>query len=255
MFPSRSDLGRSVVDRRVPAPPEHGVALGALLAVPGVRYACAADGATGQRLDERGEDAGTALAVLEWGRRIASVSHARGRDLDDLMITSATAYHLLRPVPAGAAGTVWVYVRAARDGGNLAATRRVLAGLTSGVTAPAAPAGSVPVPRVTTPAAPAGSVPVPREPLSATPVAMAAAAPDRPGSPSGLRALPPAPRSSAPPTREEAPLALSWRNDLETLTRLLAGLRRLPVPLRGRGTAGDGAIRSLPPRPTGRAVP
>src|SRR3712207_2660300 len=105
-----------------------GDGLDRLLALPGADYACAVD-ADGRALRAVGADAGPADALLEWGRQTASVSTARERELEDVMITSTSAYHLVRRCPLRDAEQAWVYVRVARDRGNLALTRRCLAGL------------------------------------------------------------------------------------------------------------------------------
>ena len=226
------------------------VGLEPLLALDGVENVSLADD-EGRVLSARG-DAGAAGLVLRWGRDVRAVSRARARDLEDLMITSTSAYHLLRRLAVDDADPAWVYVRVGRAEGNLALTRRRLAMLVLRAPAPAVPAvpadpsvpaaPSVPLPRrrpgaLLPPAvrradasavAVAARVPAPLfEPTTPSPepaVLVAAAPPPSPR----LPALPPAPVPA--PVPAPAPVsptpAAEWATDLSVMRRLLAGLRR-----------------------------
>ena len=72
-----------------------------LLQVPGANYCCIADGTTGKVLDSAGvapdDGSGVSLAVLGWGATAAGyLAAAAGDELDDLIVTSRRAYHLVR---------------------------------------------------------------------------------------------------------------------------------------------------------------
>jgi hypothetical protein len=102
-----------------------------LAALPGAEYVLAVD-AEGDRV--RGEAGGppTAdLAVLTWARRVATASRERRHALEDLVVTTERAFHVVRLVdPDGrGSGAAWVSVRIDRERGNLASSRRALAGL------------------------------------------------------------------------------------------------------------------------------
>ncbi|MEJ2887422.1 hypothetical protein [Actinomycetospora aeridis] len=99
--------------------------------LPGFAHAVLAEaaGARPHVLAEIGTDEGTADAVLAWGRRAGAVAADRDLALDDVIVTTDRAHHLLRALP-GADG-VWVYLRVHRDGGNLALARRRLTALTA----------------------------------------------------------------------------------------------------------------------------
>ncbi len=112
-----------------------------LAALPGAEYVLVVD-AEGERV--RGETGGPPeadLAVLAWARRVASVSRERRQTFEDLVLTTDTAFHLVRMVPvdpgAPESDAAWVTVRIDRARGNLAWSRRTLAGLG----APSATAG------------------------------------------------------------------------------------------------------------------
>lgn len=141
--------------RAATALPESLVALADL---PGARYVLAVD-ASGERV--RGELGGppeSDLAVLSWARRLADVSRERGRAMEDVVLTTGTAFHLVRSVP-GIGEDLWVVLRIDRERGNLALARRALAAL--GTRGPAGPRALSAGP--TTSAAPSsGSFPAPR---------------------------------------------------------------------------------------------
>ncbi|HWN27921.1 MAG TPA: hypothetical protein VNP37_13220 [Actinomycetospora sp.] len=205
-----------------------------------------------------GADEGTVAAVLAWGRRAGAVATERGRALDDLIVTTDAAHHLLRAVGGPAQGP-WVYLRVRREDGNLALARRQLAAVTTVAaaaavtTAPARPAlpaptrpgdrpGTVPFPR-RTPSGPSTSV----RPRASPPAASPAALVPTPAPPAAVPALPAPrtagaiPRPDGPPASPPSPQAAGarwrttvrdsagvlgqrWRTDPETLRRVLAGL-------------------------------
>ena len=97
-------------------------ALRDLLDIPGVVYACAADPAGPVVADvgtpDRGGETG---AMLGWMLRAA-----RDGGLEDIEVTSAHHYHVLRRFPV-ASRTLLVHLVLDRSGGNLALARRTLA--------------------------------------------------------------------------------------------------------------------------------
>ncbi|MDD7937502.1 hypothetical protein PHK61_03605 [Actinomycetospora lutea] len=224
-------------------PPASSLSLQSLRDLPGLAHALLTDtdpeGHDRRVVAEIGTDEGTAAAVLAWGRRAAAVATDRDLALDDVIVTTDTAHHLLRAVGTPSAG--WIYVRVHRDGGNLALARRRLAALTTrtpAVTRTPAPAAraelppgpsSTSAPRVPsrTPSAasplavgsrswpdrgPSTISPPPIRPPAATP----ASAPSGPASPAAPvpAALPAAsspPATSRPPARAPArPPATPW---------------------------------------------
>ena len=231
-----------------------------MLALDGVENVSLADD-DGRLLSERG-DAGAAGLVLGWGRDVRAVSRSRARDLEDLMITSSSAYHLLRRVAVDGAEPAWVYVRVGRAEGNLALTRRRLAMLALHAPAPAVAvdtavplprrrpgallppavrhsgatggtvASRVPAPLFEPPAhlpqlpvPPVAQLPVAQSPVAQSPVAQSPV----PQSPVPQPPLP-SPRRPGPaptPAPEPQTPATGWATDLTVMRRLLAGLRRL----------------------------
>jgi hypothetical protein len=222
----------------------------------GLSHACLVDDADGRVLAAIGADEGTAAAVLAWGRRAGAVATDRGRDLDDLIVTTDAAHHLLRAVSGPAQGP-WVYLRVRREDGNLALARRQLAAVAGLASAPARPAlpaptrpddrpGTVPFPRRTPsgpstsvrpwaspPAAsPAAPVPTPTPAPPAAVPALPAPRPARGAGPAAPSAFPPSAQAAAPAgagwrttVRDSAGvLGQRWRTDPETLRRVLAGL-------------------------------
>jgi hypothetical protein len=103
-----------------------------LAALPGAEYVLAVD-VEGHRVrGEAGGPPGADLAVLDWARRVAAVSHERRRTLEDLVLTTEHAFHVVRLVPLDPGtqdAAAWVSVRLDRARGNLASARRALAGL------------------------------------------------------------------------------------------------------------------------------
>ncbi|WP_433802694.1 hypothetical protein [Actinomycetospora sp. CA-084318] len=111
----------------VTALPESLVALGDL---PGARHVLVVDAAGDHVRGELGGPADADPAILAWARRIADVSRERGRALEDVVLTTETAHHLVRTVP-GVGEDLWVVLRIDREHGNLALARRALAGVGS----------------------------------------------------------------------------------------------------------------------------
>ena len=146
-------------------------ALSALFDLPGARYLLVVEeSGDGDRVRaELGGAPEADLAVLTWARRVAGVAHERGNEFTDVVLTTASAFHLVRPLPADR----WVVLRLDREEGNLAVARRALA-------AAAAP-GRLALER------PAPGRPAIEQPASGRP------APDR----SGLRRLPSTPGPTA----------------------------------------------------------
>ena len=65
----------------------------------------------GRVLGEAGGPPGADLAVLDWGRRVAAVAHERRQALDDLVLTTERAFHVVRLVLVDTAapedGSAW----------------------------------------------------------------------------------------------------------------------------------------------------
>ncbi|WP_433788067.1 hypothetical protein ACQPX6_14810 [Actinomycetospora sp. CA-101289] len=222
--------------------------------LPGLSHACLVDESDGRVLAAIGaDDEGTVAAVLAWGRRAGAVAADRGRTLDDLIVTTDAAHHLLRAVGGSPEGP-WAYLRVRREDGNLALARRQLAAVTTVPAQPALPPpsrsgdrpGTVPFPRRTPtgagpsarpwaspPAAsPAALVPTPAPIPTPTPTPTPTAAPPAavPVLPAPRTAQPAGPPAAAGPgwrttVRDSAGvLGQRWRTDPETLRRVLAGL-------------------------------
>ena len=208
-------------------------ALRELLRLPGSHYSCVADPATGRVLGEMGAETGSAAsgAVLGWGADAARyLTSAAADDLEDLMITSRRAYHLVRQIESASGERLLVYLCLDRARGNLAVARRELAAARldeqpSGASrlpvpvqaaSPAAErvAGPLfgPSPARAAAVAPAPPVPRPRpaDPIAALPRRAPAALPS-----------PPLPAAAVPAAGQQ------WANDVGTMRRLLAGLRKL----------------------------
>jgi hypothetical protein len=216
--------------------------------------------------NEGGDLEDTAAAVLSWGRSAAGhLSSVSADEFDDLMITSRRSYHLVRQVDDGSGRLMLVYLRLDRGRSNLAVARRALAtarlqdaaaAIPQQRSAPVVPAlaqlsppAAEPLPAVPEPgrtrtwAAPVPEpvVPLPSPPAEAPP-ASAARASRSAGWPAALpqrsavtpARLPPAPGTArgdgpdAAAERPAAPAALGqrWADDVGTMRRLLAALRR-----------------------------
>ena len=200
----------------------YAVVLQELSTTPGARYSCIADAATRTILAERGVGDVDPVTVLGWGDSVvAGLADGDEPDaLDDLIVTAARSYHLLRLARASAVHPpLLVYVCLDRARSNLALARRALSSVVADRldNAPAS-AEQVPAPPPATPPV------VPAPPAAAVPAA------PRPASPPVAVPLPrrsPAPVQAAapvPPARSTGP---RWADDVSTMRRLLAGLRTL----------------------------
>ncbi|HEY2193231.1 MAG TPA: hypothetical protein VGH76_13180, partial [Actinomycetospora sp.] len=184
-----------------------------LAALPGAEYVLAVD-AGGERVrGEWGGPPGPAMAVIDWARRVAEVSHGRRHELEDLVLTTDTAFHLVRLVAPPAAddqrdpAPLWVSVRVDRSRGNLAWSRRALAGLGAPGTVPG-PRAITAGPQLSTPSRPStpSSPSTPAEPFA--PIGTPGSRPSTPPEPFAPIRTPagtvPAPSSgparSVPPT-------------------------------------------------------
>lgn len=174
----------------------------ALTAVPGSTHAAVVDERSGALLAESGPvGSDTPLtALLTWARR--TTARPGPGDLDDLVVTTDRAFHVLRRRTADGA-PVWTYLRVDRSRGNLALARRAAA--TAGAPAPVRPPASRPV------GLRSG---LPKRPPTALPAAPRAAGPH------------PRRPSTAPAAALPAPTG-GWSADPDTLRRLLDGLQRL----------------------------
>lgn len=226
-----------------------------LLRLPGAKYCCVADGAMGKVLASAGDEAddgpGVPLAVLGWGATAAGyLTSAASDELDDLIITSRRAYHLVRQLEGGSGQLLLVYLRLDRSRANLAVARRALGRVRAAPTpAPrqrdVAPEREIPVQSASLEVAanrrPSSAValaappvlprrhqvaalPQPRHP--AAPRASPATAPAALSSPLPRRTAE-APPPAAPRTGPPAPSGARWADDVGTMRRLLSGLRRL----------------------------
>jgi hypothetical protein len=215
-------------------------ALRELLGLPGSLYSCIADPATGRVVAEMGAETGSgaSVAVLSWGAdAVRFFTAAAADDLDDLMITSRRAYHLVRQIESGPGERLLVYLCLDRARGNLALARRELAAARLGERPASLSPRPVPVPRqASSPAAEhiAGALAVPH-PRPASPDV------ETSGGGSGPAAVPASPRPAdvlprrapaalPPPPPQAVTLPVpgrQWANDIGTMRRLLAGLRNL----------------------------
>jgi hypothetical protein len=137
-----------------------------LLTTPGATYCCIADGVLGKVLDSVGaEDSDgpdVPLAVLGWGATAAGfLATAADDELDDLILTSRRAYHLVRQFESSSGHPLLIYMRLDRGRANLALARRGLASAQpwSRPAQPSPPASDRPVPL-----SPPDPVPLPPEP-------------------------------------------------------------------------------------------
>jgi hypothetical protein len=236
-----------------------GELLDELLQVPGAIYCCVADGAMGKVLASSGvadqDGANVHLAVLGWGATAEGYLAAAAHDeLDDLIVTTRRAYHLVRELH-GWSQPLLAYLQLDRRRANLAVARRSLA--------TARPrGGAVPQPRqhrempvqpapVAVPSGPA-TRPTPAPPpvangREASPHRRQVAALPSPRRPRPVpRAVPragqtpasgPLPRRTAEPPPSMAPrprgadpplvLRQRWADDVPTMKRLLSALQRL----------------------------
>ncbi|MDT7745786.1 MAG: hypothetical protein QOE59_4864 [Actinomycetota bacterium] len=70
-----------------------------LAALPGAEYVLAVDAAGDRVRGEAGGPPRADLAVLDWARRVAAVSQERRHALEDLVLTTERAIHVVRLVP------------------------------------------------------------------------------------------------------------------------------------------------------------
>ncbi|MFC5138783.1 hypothetical protein ACFPK1_11115 [Actinomycetospora rhizophila] len=207
-----------------PATPSPAPSLASLRDLPGFAHALLTDtdpeGHDRRVVAEVGTDEGTAAAVLAWGRRAAAVAGDRELALDDVIVTTDAAHHLLRAV--GAPVTGWVYLRVHRDGGNLALARRRLAALTTphapAASRPPAPAGPAELPAgpssTSAPRAPSAAPPLAARstswpsrvpPTNRPPAATPTSVPARPAGPTAALAPAALPAPSSPPATARTP--------------------------------------------------
>jgi hypothetical protein len=222
-----------------------------LLRIPGARYCSVVDRESGDVFAELGTSPITPHVVVEWGVSAAKFLAAHPPDhLDDIMITSGQAYHLVRQVAAQSTRPLLIYLCLDRERANLAAARRELAA--SAVQERLSGTASAAIERETASSAPAVPaalpIPTPRTPNQTQPPAPPEPAPPDPprtttpgarsGSDRGEHAVPlprrtpgatgpPAPPAASPPARPGA-AGRGWATDTGTLRRLLAALRALP---------------------------
>lgn len=255
--PATSVAPSTSVALPVPAAPSPATsALEPLRDLPGLVHACLLDEG-GHVLAEIGTDGGTAGAVLAWGRRAGGVASDRGLALEDVIVTSDAADHLLRAVDSAAPirGS-WVYLRVDRDRGNLALARRRLAA----VAAPSPPAAR-PTPAVP----PTGPRSTPRTPdapvlppvATPLPAATPSAAPGPPRAhPMGgtfprrvpERSMPAAALATAPAAIAAPPTAWPTRGPAPSPPAEATDPPALPAPRRPAG-------QTPPTRPAGPVPP
>ncbi|MBC3194423.1 hypothetical protein H7X46_25565 [Pseudonocardia sp. C8] len=202
-----------------------------VLDAPGVRYTCLADPATGAVVAAHGragpgDPAGAvpdeAAAVLGWGAAELGPG-AAGIGFQDGVITTGATYHLVRTLRRDGT-TMLAYLQVDRVRGNLALARRALLALPTDdqvpVPHPRRP-GETPEPAGRSAADRAPAVPLPRREAGPGGAPPSAVAPST--SPSGATGEVPAVPLSAPPGQPGG----RWADDLRTMARILAGLRRL----------------------------
>ncbi|NMO93034.1 hypothetical protein [Actinomycetospora sp. TBRC 11914] len=176
-----------------------------LAALPGAEYVLAVDAGGDRVRGESGGPPGPAMAIVDWARRVADISHERHHDLEDLVLTTDDAFHLVRLVTTDPAdrGPLWVTVRIDRARGNLAWSRRALAGLGSPVSLPGpralGPAPSAPA-RPSHPLEPAAPLPASSAPVgparSSWPTSPGPTGPTMPAAPAAASAPWPGPSAS-----------------------------------------------------------
>jgi hypothetical protein len=226
------------------APSAATAALEPLRDLPGLAHACLLDEG-GHVLAEIGTDGGTAGAVLAWGGRADGVASDRGLALEDVIVTSDAAHHLLRAVDGAPFRGFWVYLRVDRERGNLALARRRLAAVASPSPPAARPTQAVPPPAPRTAPRPAGT-PVPAP--VATP--LPAAAPAAPSAPPGAhpmggtfprrvpeRSIPAAAPAAAPAAIAAPPTSWPTRGPASSPAAVATDPPALPEPRRPAGQA------------------
>ena len=214
--------------------------LAELLARTGAQAARVVDGRTGTVVAEVGVQAGDDVATLVRLAHEAGPLAASDGGLDDLVVATRTAVHVLRMTDVP--GT-FLHIRLDNGRGDVAAARR---GMATVVLPSAVRQALVAAPPAGYPAVPE---PLPAEPLPAEPrnPALASLAAGPPVARSGVLAamalaahetrsltkrtplasvLPP--RSAVPPVTTPAVLRQRWAHDDAMLRRVVTGLRRLP---------------------------
>ncbi|MCY7343010.1 MAG: hypothetical protein LH603_14520 [Pseudonocardia sp.] len=214
--------------------------LAELLARTGAQAARVVDGRTGTVVAEVGVQAGDDVATLVRLAHEAGPLAASDGGLDDLVVATRTAVHVLRMTDVP--GT-FLHIRLDNGRGDVAAARR---GMATVVLPSAVRQALVAAPPAGYPAVPA---PLPAAPLPAEPrnPALASLAAGPPVARSGVLAamalaahetrsltkrtplasvLPP--RSAVPPVTTPAVLRQRWAHDDAMLRRVVTGLRRLP---------------------------
>lgn len=221
-----------------PAPSPATADLEPLRDLPGLVQACLLDEG-GHVLAEIGTDAGAAPAVLAWGRRAGGVASDRGLALEDVIVTSDAAHHLLRAVDGASSRGSWAYLRVDRDRGNLALARRRLAAVTTPPTARPTPAVSRPAPR-STPWPPDAAAAAPAAtPLPAAPSAPPGAHPMGGTFPRRVpeRSVPAAAPAAAPAAIAAPPTAWPTRGPAPSPPSVATDPPVLPEPRRPAGQA------------------
>ncbi|WP_328307429.1 hypothetical protein [Actinomycetospora sp. NBC_00405] len=223
------------------APSPATAALEALRDLPGLAHASLLDEG-GHVLAEIGTDGCTAGAVLAWGRRAGGVASDRGLALEDVIVTSDTAHHLLRAVDGAPSRGSWVYLRVDRERGNLALARRRLAAVAS--PSAARPAPAVPTLSSSTHRPPGAPVPAP------VATALPAAAPAAPSAPPAAH-----PMGGTFPRRVPDP-----SSPAAAPAAAPAAIAAVPTPWPTRGPAASPAAEATDPpalpeprRPVGQA--
>jgi hypothetical protein len=227
----------------LPATSASPAALEPLRDLRGLAHACLLDEG-GHVLAEIGTDGGTAGAVLGWGRRAGGVASDRGLALEDVIVTSDAAHHLLRAVDGAPSRGSWVYLRVDRERGNLALARRRLAAVASPAPPAARPVQAAPTPSSATHRPPVAPVP---EPVAAPLPAAAPAAPSGPpvSHPMGgtfprrvpERSIPAAAPAAAPAAIAAPPTAWPTRAPAASPAALTPDPPALPEPRRPVGQA------------------
>lgn len=222
-----------------------------VLGVPGTGYTCVADPVTGELVADAGGRTVPGLAeVLGWG---AAQVVAEGPVFEDAVITTREGdHHLLRALPRDGAAPLLAYAHLDRSGSPVALLRRALRPpatapartdpqLTVPITdpaeaparpvmraRPAAPVVSPPGPADTAPATIAVPRPSPvpdaeRTPGPAVPLPRRASGPAEPSGPAER----PAAADGDDAHAGAVPEGGRWADDLGTMARILAALRRL----------------------------
>jgi hypothetical protein len=232
-------------------------ALRELVGLPGSMYSCVADRDTGRVVAELAAEIShgglsgafptVSGAALSWGADAARfLAAAAGDDLEDLIVTSRRAYHLVRQIDSGVTAPMLVYLGLDRRRSNLALARRQLAATQLGERGPTAThkARTLP-PQPLSPAveqagatmgasapssAPAGGIAV-LPPVSYPRSLIVDRAPpitDGPVVPLPRRSPAALPPPSVPLPMEATALPVArWANDIDTMRLLLDGLRKL----------------------------